>query len=540
LAYCSFSLACQKTFIEAVKLARDIQIMYPIRYYSTDFHSKRPDLYLGQIIRHFAEQTVEFKNTGQPAGYLHFSCFANYIEDLDKSLISCLLTSYFMPLFIYQEHLDYTNCVNASTKILKRFHKTFVDIVKHSLLKNSLSKMEKKMEYQSSYGESLRNALYLDNIEVPVHLSQQLETISFCSKTEKTKDLLNDEDKAMTCDYLKPFLTSKGPCFTNNALSMQEIYKKTKHLDNWIGAFGKKKSSIFQTDGSGPGNGFNFVLNSFDKYLENSESRNFIFSISNEYESHIMFKKSYTIMPGFIYTFRVMAKQIVSSEALKNVSPMDRNCLLKNEKGHLNFSNFYTKSTCEYEYVAYRAVEACGCAPWYIPFFEDKPYCDVQTHCGFYSDWDSKTICDVKENCFQSYLKNASIDQCNCPMDCEEMDYSIIKSNQPLHLPQNVCTDDNLKIQYPFSAYCEICHKIIQFHRIRLMYDHYVSNMPNPDDMNAFCHYFISNYTALVKIEMVSKSVMRSIRDKRISLLAQVSELGKNFHVSLNPGVNLI
>ena len=120
------------------------------------------------------------------------------------------------------------------------------------------------------------------------------------------------------------------------------------------------------------------------------------------------------------------------------------------------------------------------------------------------------------------------------------MDYSIIKSNQPLHLPQNVCTDDNLKIQYPFSAYCEICHKIIQFHRIRLMYDHYVSNMPNPDDINAFCHYFISNYTALVKIEMVSKSVMRSIRDKRISLLAQVSELGKNLHVSLNPGVNLI
>ncbi len=541
LSNCSLSIICQNKIIQSVQVARDIQIMYPIRYYSADFHSKRPDLYLGQLIRNFADQTMYLKNKDQLVGGFHFSCFANYMEDLNKSLISGLLSSYFMPLSTYIGSPGTTNCVKTSTKILKQFHETFVEIVKHSVLKNSLSEIENKMEYQSKYGENLRNAFFVDDIEAPIHLSKQFETISFCSKAVKTKDLLNDEDKAITCDYFKPILTSKGPCFIYNALSMQQLYKGTKHLHNWNSAFGHESSNLLLNDGSDPVTGLHFAVSSFDKYLENSKSPNFLLSISNEFESHFMFMKSYTIMPGFIYTFRVMAKQIVSSEALKKMSPTDRNCLLKNENGHLNFSNFYTKSTCEYECVAYQAVEACGCAPWYIPFFEDKPYCDVQTDCGFYSEAVSyKTICDVRENCFENYLKNASIDQCNCPMDCEEMDYSIIKSNQPLHLPQNFCTDDNLKIQYPFSGYCGICHKIIQFHRTRLMYDHYVSNMPNPDDINAFCHYFISNYTALVKIEMVSKSVMRSIRDKRFSLLAQVSELGKNCHVSLNPRVNLI
>jgi hypothetical protein len=540
LSNCSLSTICQQKFIQSIQMARDIQIIYPIKYFSGDFHSKRPDLYLGQLKRNFAETTVQLKDIDQPVGGFKFFCFADKIKDLNKSLISGLLSSYFMPLSTYHGSSETTNCINTSTKILKQFHKTFVEIVKHSVFKNSLSEMENKMEYQSKYGESLQNEFYVNNLEVPEHLYKQLETICFCCKTVKTKDLLNDEDKSITCDYFKPTLTSKGPCFTSNALSMQEIYKKTKHLDNWNDAFDKTKSSIFKNDASGPENGFNFVLNSFDKYLEASKSQSFLFSISNEYESDIMFKKSYTIMPGFRYTFRVMAKQIVSSEALNNVSPMDRNCLLKNENGHLNFSNFYTKSTCEYECVAYQAVEACGCAPWYIPFFEDKPYCDVQTHCGFYSEYVYGTICDLRENCFENYLNNASTDQCKCPTDCEEMDYSIIKSNQPLHLPQNFCTDDNLKIQYPFSVYCEICHKIIQFHKIRLVYDHYTSDKANPDDINAFCQYFISNYTALVKIEMVSKSVMRSIRDKRFSLLAQVSELGKNFHVSMNPMVNLI
>jgi hypothetical protein len=109
------------------------------------------------------------------------------------------------------------------------------------------------------------------------------------------------------------------------------------------------------------------------------------------------------------------------------------------------------------------------------------------------------------------------------------MDYSIIKSNQPLLLPKKFCSDDKLKTQYPFSVYCGICHKIIQYHKIRLVYDHYVSNMPNPDDIDAFCHYFVSNYTALVKIEMMSKSVLKSIRDKKFSLMSQVSELGNSF-----------
>jgi hypothetical protein len=527
LSKCSTSAACPKEFLEVVQFARDIQIINPVKDYTPNFHSKRVDLYLGQFLRNFPDEANFLKSMVDIIGGFYLLCYAKSIENLDKSLVSGLLSSYFMPEFSYIDP-DSINCINASTKLLQQSHETFLDIVKHSVLKNSLSEMQKKMEFQSSYEESLKNAFELDNTESPIYLSEQVEMLHFCSKTVKTKDLLKDEDKDINCDFFKPMLTSKGPCFTYNALSMKQLYKGTKHLNNWNNAFGHETAKILRNDRSDPVIGLHFVVISFDKYLESSKSQNFLLAIANKYEPHIMTKRRYVIEPGFIYKFGVIAKQIVSSEALNQMSPNDRKCLLKNENVNLNFSKFYTKDTCEYECMTYRAVEECGCAPWYTPFFDNKPYCDVQTHCGFYSETVSGTICDLREDCFDNYLNNASTDQCNCPMECEGTDYSIIKSNQPFLLPKNICTDDKLKTQYPFTVYCEMCHKIIQYHKIRLVYDHYRRNKPHPDDINAFCQYFISNYTAVVKIEMVSKSVMRSVRDKRFSLMSQVSQLGKN------------
>jgi hypothetical protein len=524
---CYLSAICQEKFTESVQLARDMEIMYSVKDFSADFHSKRTDLYFGQFLRNFDDVTYSLIFNGFSNKGLDLICFANSITDLNKSFVSGLLVSYFMPNFKYAGYQDTTHCVNSSTKLLKKYHGTFVDIVKHSFLKNSIIEMEQKMEFLSSYDESLRNAFPEDEVEIPVHLSKQIEMISFCSKNIKAKEFATNLDGAYTCDMFNPILTSKGLCFTYNALSMQQIYRETKHTLNWNNAFSHQTSNILQNDGYGPTKGLNFVLNSFDKYLEHSKSLNFLLAISNAYEPHLMIKKRYVIQPGLIYTFKVIANQIVSSEALNIMSPTDRNCLLHNEIGNFNFLKYYTKSTCEYECLAYHAVEECGCAPWYIPFFEDKPYCDVQTHCGFYSESAIETICDLREDCFDNYLNNASTDQCNCPMECEEIDYSVIKSNQPFLLPENFCTDDKFKTQYPFTVYCGICHKIIQYHKIRLVYDHYVSNKPHPDDINSFCHYFISNYTALVKIEIVSKSVMRSVRDKKFSLMSQVSELGK-------------
>jgi len=502
--------------------------MNPVGDYSSDFHSKRVDLYLGQFLRNFAAQINDLKTFDEFLGGFECKCIASSVKDINKSLIAGLIISYFLKEDNYCNFTNESECVNTSTKILNQFQETFVDLVHHSVLKNSLSKVENKVKFLNIYEESIRSAFNAKNIEVPVHLSQQIEMISFCSQTVKTKEELNEKGKAINCDIFKAILTSKGPCFAYNALSMQQLYKETAKLVNWNKVFGHEFITISQNDGYGPAKGLMFVLNSFDKYLESSNSLNFELAISNAYEPHIMMKKKHAIKPGFLYTFRVLAKQTVASIALNNMRPKDRNCFLANENRYLNFSRFYTKSTCEYECTIYKAVEECGCAPWYIPFFEDMPYCSVQTHCGFYSDWNPHTICNVQENCFQNYLNNASNDQCQCPTDCQEIDYSIIKSNQQLLLPQNFCTNEILKTQYPFSVYCEMCHKIIQYHKIRLVYDHYRSNKPHPDDINAFCHYFISNYTALVKIEMVSKSVMRSVRDKRFSLMSQVSQLGKN------------
>jgi len=133
----------------------------------------------------------------------------------------------------------------------------------------------------------------------------------------------------------------------------------------------------------------------------------------------------------------------------------------------------------------------------------------------------------MRSKCFENYIKKASYNQCDCAADCEETDYSVLQSNQPFHLPQNFCTSNKLKVEYPYYVYCGLCQNIIHFHKIRLIYDYYVSNGTNPDNIDEFCHGFISKHVALVKIEMMSRSVVRSIRDKRFSLTSQVSALGK-------------
>jgi hypothetical protein len=263
-------------------------------------------------------------------------------------------------------------------------------------------------------------------------------------------------------------------------------------------------------DEYGLGKGFSFLTNSFDQYLNGFDSLNFQLSISAAHEPNDIARKNYVIEPGYQHTFRVLAKQTVSSEVLKSMSRTDRNCLLLTESEGLNFSNFYTKSGCENECLVNKAIEKFGCAPWYIPFFEDVPYCNVY------------------DNSFQNYINHADIPECICPTECEETEYSIIKSNQLLQLPKRFCTNDLLKVKYPFNVYCQICQKIISIHRIRLIYDHYVNNGPNPDDVDRFCRNFVAKYVALVNVEMVSKSIVRSLRDKRFSLMSQVSNLGKN------------
>ena len=102
-----------------------------------------------------------------------------------------------------------------------------------------------------------------------------------------------------------------GLCFTFNSQTMSEIFKPSLIPDSWIELLNlNKKSTILNPLGYGPSNGLNFALNSFEPFNGQRSSKNFILSISNENNPFDIFKQKYTVEPGFMYTYRVVANQV--------------------------------------------------------------------------------------------------------------------------------------------------------------------------------------------------------------------------------------
>ena len=85
--------------------------------------------------------------------------------------------------------------------------------------------------------------------------------------------------------------------------------------------------SLYSTDfvsptGSGPGHGLNFILNSFEQVaFPTRSSKNFILSITNEKSAYDILEQNYLLEPGNLYTFRVMASQMVTNKQFDALSP---------------------------------------------------------------------------------------------------------------------------------------------------------------------------------------------------------------------------
>jgi hypothetical protein len=69
------------------------------------------------------------------------------------------------------------SCINSSSRLLNNYHETFVDVVKHSLLKNSISEMKQREEFEKSYEK------FILRFKPPAYLSSQVEMMSNCMKT---------------------------------------------------------------------------------------------------------------------------------------------------------------------------------------------------------------------------------------------------------------------------------------------------------------------------------------------------------------------
>jgi hypothetical protein len=67
-----------------------------------------------------------------------------------------------------------------------------------------------------------------------------------------------------------------------------------------------------------------------------------VLSITNEFDVFDVYRQSFDIVPGNVYTFSVSASKIVTTEAFETLSLADRDCAMDHETENLTFFKKYS------------------------------------------------------------------------------------------------------------------------------------------------------------------------------------------------------
>jgi hypothetical protein len=132
---------------------------------------------------------------------------------------------------------------------------------------------------------------------------------------------------------------------------------------------------------------------------------------------------------------------------------------------------------------------------------------------------------------FVSHLNNIS----SSSTDCFGTSFSTFESSMKIvYPPVEICRST----EYPYNVMCNICRKVIQAYRMRFIYENITEGKPHPGRFSAgneknqfdiFCKNFVDDNVAFVKVELATKSITRSLKDKRMNFVSQLSSLGNYY-----------
>ena len=406
------------------------------------------------------------------------------------------------------------SCVDLGEDILKESYETFLDLVRFSevdfdaLTTDDRRNFELKFINTSIFSTSLKK-------RPPLYLTNQSAMIPFCEVVPVNMLPQMFKQRSVNCKYFKPTVTFKGFCQSINELPLNEIFKPTTVVPLWSSVFNlSQRNHVMNPTGYGSLHGLNFLLNAYDPANVRT-TRNFILSITNRDNSFDIFRQQYQIKPGFVYTFKIVASEISVTERFQDLDKSLRGCSLPSENSQSNLTNFYSQSNCEYECAINYAKEKVKCLPWSIPRLTDDQtkFCDYEKQAVFFQE-----------------LEAAPLSTCNCDTDCSGMSYSVFDSRRPLE-ESEVASCDSYAVfarrrDYPNFVFCNLCRRIVRNYKIRLYYNFVVSKHPNFNFLETFCSKFLLENVALVKVEMATKAITRSVKDKRYNFVAQLSSLG--------------
>jgi hypothetical protein len=533
------SLACQEIFILAVNYIKIVNKIFARPFpslgtfttlFSQNIFSELLFFDIGNIEREFHNFSGKFLNQIYSSEKEAISLYELYSwggfhqtqSNWPKFMLEhsiCSLIDYSNIFADYYEYSlgksDYFPCWNQSnpccnilTKNLIGNHlEQFMSIMKYSEGSNNF--LDDEQHYMSSF---VQNSSLLENLEKVSRDKNPIGMLLFC---DMVKDLSTAFARFPGCTNTSAVSTSHGVCQSFNSAPSTDIYKNLPYSQVWNLVFSNNITNrpLVYPKGNGAAKGMYFILNSYESFGFNRHSNDFILSITNENNPFDIAKSNFNLLPGQIYSFRVMQSQIGTTSNFDSMNFQDRSCALPNENGKLRYMKMYTKSACEYECALEKAAKRCFCIPWNLPrlSLEDPPFCDM-----------------LGNLCFAEAMKNdLDFEACDCPNDCKSTALNIFETSKQINDFKAYCGEIN-DLFFHFTKFIKANHYY------GLYYNHLVNDGLDPGDDDALCQYLIQNHITIVKVELTAKRIMRSIRDKKFSFENQLSTLGKLTHFKAN------
>ncbi len=123
-------------------------------------------------------------------------------------------------------------------------------------------------------------------------------------------------------------------------------------------------------------------------------------------------------------------------------------------------------------------------------------------------------------------------ENCNCSSDCKSTILSVFDTKQQIDLNE-YCSYASPILQY--ASYIMNNHKLWFY--VSSLKEH--NKMPSPLTFTNVCKYLVQHRLVVVKVEMATKSMMSSVRDRRFSFEAQIASLGSPYLIDYLPFVLL-
>jgi hypothetical protein len=205
----------------------------------------------------------------------------------------------------------------------------------------------------------------------------------------------------------------------------------------------------------------------------------------------------------------VIPAQVITTESYSDLSIEERKCRLVHETEGMELFNQYTQNGCEFECAYNQAIKKCKCIPWnYVRTQSDQhyPFCDTFGNFCFKTMFTNQTYYKICPECIE---------------DCTEVTHSVFESKELIDtdsfcretLMKYVTQEDTMRrgLFYFFERMKDGL-KSVDSSRVNVTHEIFKE--------------YVKEYVSIVNVEIATKTLMRSIKDKRVSFPDMLATLG--------------